>query len=79
MPQAFCIGMAAQVLLVVDSAEARTLYGEYLEFCGFRVITAVDGEQAVASARMHLGRSAVKGASRERPVALTFAPEQETS
>ena len=46
--------MAAQVLLVVDSAEARTLYGEYLEFCGFRVITAVDGEQAVASARTTL-------------------------
>lgn len=51
MPQAFHIDMAAQVLLVVDSPEARTLYGEYLEFCGFRVITAVDGEQAVASAR----------------------------
>lgn len=51
MPQAFPIDMAAQVLLVVDSPEARTLYGEYLEFCGFRVITAVDGEQAVASAR----------------------------
>lgn len=51
MPQAFPVDMAAQVLLVVDSPEARTLYGEYLEFCGFRVITAVDGEQAVASAR----------------------------
>ena len=54
MLQAFCKGMAAQVLLVVDSPEARTLYGEYLEFCGFRVITAADGEQAVASARSAL-------------------------
>jgi CheY-like chemotaxis protein len=54
MPQAFSSGMAAQVLVVVDSPEARTLYGEYLEFCGFRVITASDGEQAVASARSAL-------------------------
>jgi len=43
--------MAAQVLLVVDSPEARALYGEYLEFCGFRVLMATDGEQAVETAR----------------------------
>jgi CheY-like chemotaxis protein len=43
--------MAALVLIVVDSLDARTLYGEYLEFCGFRVITAEDGEQAVETAR----------------------------
>jgi two-component system cell cycle response regulator DivK len=54
MPQAFSRRMAAQVLVVVDSPEARTLYGEYLEFCGFRVITASDGEQAVESARTAL-------------------------
>jgi CheY-like chemotaxis protein len=51
MPQAFCTGVAALVLIVVDSPDARALYGEYLEFCGFRVITAMDGEQAVATAR----------------------------
>lgn len=51
MPQAFCTGMAALVLIVVDSHDARALYGEYLEFCGFRVITAADGEQAVTLAR----------------------------
>ena len=51
MPQAFCTGMAALVLIVVDSHDARALYGEYLEFCGFRVMTAADGEQAVTLAR----------------------------
>lgn len=51
MTQAFCTGMAALVLIVVDSHDARALYGEYLEFCGFRVITAADGEQAVMLAR----------------------------
>ena len=35
--------MAALVLIVVDSPDARALYGEYLEFCGFRVMTAADG------------------------------------
>ncbi|HET7694810.1 MAG TPA: response regulator [Vicinamibacterales bacterium] len=43
--------MSPLVLIVVDSLDARTLYGEYLEFCGFRVMTADDGERAVASAR----------------------------
>ena len=51
MAQALCRGMAPLVLIVVDSPDARTLYGEYLEFCGFRVIMAADGEQAVATAR----------------------------
>lgn len=51
MAQALCRSMAALVLIVVDSSDARALYGEYLEFCGFRVITAADGEQAVALAR----------------------------
>ena len=51
MAQAFSTGVAALVLIVVDSPDARALYGEYLEFCGFRVMTAMDGEQAVAAAR----------------------------
>jgi two-component system phosphate regulon response regulator PhoB len=43
--------MSSLVLLVVDSPEARALYGEYLEFCGFRVAKASDGEQAIVMAR----------------------------
>ena len=43
--------MAALVLIVVDSPDARALYGEYLEFCGFRVLTAADRDQAVEIAR----------------------------
>ena len=38
------------VLVVDDSADARSVYAEYLEFAGFRVITAEDGEQAIAAA-----------------------------
>ena len=43
--------MPAKVLVVDDSPDARALYGEYLEFCGFRVETAADGEEAIAKAR----------------------------
>lgn len=43
--------MSALVLIVVDSPDARALYGEYLEFCGFRVITAADGDRSVSLAR----------------------------
>jgi CheY-like chemotaxis protein len=43
--------MAGLVLVVDDSPDARTLYKEYLELCGFDVETAADGEQAVAAAR----------------------------
>jgi CheY-like chemotaxis protein len=39
------------VLIVDDSADARALYGEYLEFCGFRVATARDGMEAVFQAQ----------------------------
>jgi len=39
------------VLVVDDAADARLLYGEYLEYLGFRVETAANGEQAVQSAR----------------------------
>jgi CheY-like chemotaxis protein len=39
------------VLLVDDSVDARTMYGDYLEFCGYRVVTAGDGIQALAAAQ----------------------------
>jgi two-component system cell cycle response regulator DivK len=39
------------VLVVDDSADARTLYGDYLEYSGFRVTTAENGEEAVETAR----------------------------
>ena len=38
------------VLVVDDSVDARTMYGDYLEFCGYRVVTAGDGIQAIAAA-----------------------------
>ena len=39
------------VLVVDDSVDARVLYSVYLEQCGFRVLTAEDGEQAVQTAK----------------------------
>jgi CheY-like chemotaxis protein len=39
------------VLVVDDSAEARVRYRDYLAGCGFRVLTAEDGEEAVRVAR----------------------------
>lgn len=39
------------MLVADDSADARALYAEYLEFCGFRVETAADGEEAVRKAQ----------------------------
>src|SRR5262245_28632741 len=41
------------VLVVDDSADARTLYGDYLEYCGYRVRTAEDGLEAIDVAREH--------------------------
>jgi two-component system cell cycle response regulator DivK len=38
------------VLVVDDSADARTMYGQYLEFRGFRVVTARNGIEALAAA-----------------------------
>jgi len=35
------------VLVVDDSVDARVLYSDYLEHCGFRVVTAANGEDAV--------------------------------
>ena len=42
---------APLVLIVDDSTDHRLLYSEFLEFCGFRVVTAEDGEQGIAAAR----------------------------
>lgn len=42
---------APLVLIVDDSIGHRLLYAEFLEFCGFRVVTAEDGEQGIAAAR----------------------------
>ena len=39
------------VLIVDDSVDARTMYGDYLELCGYRVVTAGDGIQALAAAQ----------------------------
>jgi CheY-like chemotaxis protein len=38
------------VLLVDDSPDARMMYREYLQFSGFRVVTANDGIEALAAA-----------------------------
>jgi CheY-like chemotaxis protein len=38
------------VLVVDDAADTRALFGEYLEYLGFRVQTAVNGAEAIASA-----------------------------
>jgi CheY-like chemotaxis protein len=37
------------VLIVDDSVDARMMYGDYLEFCGYRVVTAGDGIEALAA------------------------------
>jgi len=42
--------IAPVVLVVDDSPDARAMYGEYLRFCGFRVVTAKNGEEGVAAA-----------------------------
>jgi CheY-like chemotaxis protein len=47
-------GPPATVLIVDDAADARSLYGEYLEFCGFRVISAIDLPQGASMAQLHI-------------------------
>jgi CheY-like chemotaxis protein len=44
---------APLVLLADDYEDAREMYGQYLEFAGFRVILACDGDEAVNLARQH--------------------------
>ena len=39
------------VLVVDDSPDTRLVYSDYLEDCGFRVLTAEDGEEAVRVAK----------------------------
>jgi two-component system, cell cycle response regulator DivK len=41
----------SSVLIADDARGARELYGEYLEFCGFRVTMARDGLEALLFAR----------------------------
>jgi CheY-like chemotaxis protein len=41
---------AAMVLVVDDSPDARAMYGEYLRFCGFQVVTAKNGIEALEAA-----------------------------
>ena len=38
------------VLIVDDSPDARAIYGEYLRYSGFRVVTAHNGEEGLAAA-----------------------------
>jgi two-component system, cell cycle response regulator DivK len=47
-------GPPATVLIVDDTADARSLYGEYLEFCGFRVLSAIDALQGMSMAQLHV-------------------------
>ena len=44
-------GTPALVLIVDDCPDARAMYGAYLEFCGYRVVTAGDGIEALAAAQ----------------------------
>jgi CheY-like chemotaxis protein len=44
------VGRARVVLIADDSADAREIYGSYLDRCGFRVHTSADGGAAIALA-----------------------------
>ena len=41
------------ILLVDDFEDALVIYGQYLEHCGYRVVIARNGEEAVNAARVH--------------------------
>jgi CheY-like chemotaxis protein len=40
------------ILLVEDLVDARELYAEYLTYAGFRVVTAINGHEAIKLAEM---------------------------
>jgi two-component system cell cycle response regulator DivK len=42
------------VLLVDDFEDALAIYGQCLDLCGYRVVMARNGEEAVTAARIHL-------------------------
>ena len=44
----------ATVLLVEDVADTREMYAEYLRHCGFAVVTATNGAEALDAARTRL-------------------------
>ncbi len=50
MAQVEQVQHAPLVLLVDDYADAREMYAEYLEYFGYEVVQAEDGEQALAMA-----------------------------
>lgn len=52
MPQRVPSGKRQLILLVEDMLDARELYAEYLNYTGFRVVTAINGHEAVSLARM---------------------------
>ncbi|NUR53501.1 MAG: response regulator [Acidobacteria bacterium] len=41
------------VLVVDDARDNREGYAEYLLYCGFRIVQAADGEEAIAQAKRH--------------------------
>jgi DNA-binding response OmpR family regulator len=47
------------ILLTDNEDDLRNATAEYLESCGYRVLTACDGEQAIQAADSHRGRIAL--------------------
>ena len=41
------------ILLVDDFEDALAIYSTYLDYCGYRVVVARNGEEAVVAARVH--------------------------
>ena len=47
-------GRAVTVLVVDDYTDARNVWAEYLHLAGFRVLTAADGPEALATVQSNL-------------------------